>query len=91
MRYKKALTSLVLFSVFFLNISAFFSPVFAEDRANNKIGIHLAIPDENDMKKASELVNSNGGKWGYVTIVIPEDDRDKNKWQGVFDKMRELH
>jgi hypothetical protein len=58
---------------------------------NNKFGIHLAQPDGEDLKKASELVNSNGGKWGYVTLVIQDNDRDKGKWEGIFDQLRELH
>ena len=58
---------------------------------NNKFGIHFALPNLDDLIKTKELVNSNGGDWGYVTLVIPENDRDRNKWQEVFDKMRELH
>lgn len=60
-------------------------------RANNKFGIHLAQPQEDDLRKAAELVNSQGGQWGYVTLVIQEDDRNKEKWQGIFNIMRELH
>lgn len=56
---------------------------------NNKFGIHIAQPADDDINKAAELVNSNGGKWGYITLVIHEDDKDKNKWQSVFDKLRE--
>lgn len=58
--------------------------------ANNKFGIHLAVASEEDLIDAAALVNSSGGKWGYVTLVIQENDRDLNKWQNVFDKMREL-
>ena len=58
---------------------------------NNKFGVHLAVPTDADLEKASEMVNSNNGKWGYVTLVIPQNDMDINKWQGVFDKMRSLH
>lgn len=60
------------------------------NRPNNKFGIHLAQPDLNDLKKAADLVNSSGGDWGYVTLVIQDNDRDRNKWQEVFDRMREL-
>ena len=63
--------------------------MFAEDLQNNKFGIHLATPDDGDLDRAEELVNSSGGRWGYVTLVIQENDRDLNKWQGVFDKLRE--
>jgi hypothetical protein len=57
---------------------------------NNIYGIHLAQPHPEDIKIASDLVNSNGGKWGYVTLVIQENDRSREKWQGVFDQLREL-
>lgn len=83
-----------LFLSFFL---LFTSPI--ETRAsfekinypNNKFGIHLALPSEEDLITAAQLVNSSGGDWGYVTLVIQENDRNREKWQGVFDKMRELH
>ncbi len=56
---------------------------------NNKFGIHILEPSEID--RASDLVNSSGGDWGYVTIPIRADDRYKQKWQAFFDKCRELH
>ncbi len=55
---------------------------------NNKFGIH--ITNEADLNDAAKLVNSNGGEWGYVTLVIREDERDIARWQSVFDRMREL-
>ncbi len=55
---------------------------------NNKYGIHVI--DTSDIQEAAELVNSNGGEWGYVTIVITEEDRTINKWQQTFDEMRRL-
>lgn len=66
------------------------SYAFNSDLPNNKFGIHLAVPDREDLIKAAELVNSSGGKWGYVTLVIQENDRDKKKWQAVFDQLRTL-
>lgn len=56
---------------------------------NNKFGIH--INSENDLKDAKNLINSNGGDWGYVTIVITEKERDHDRWQKVFDQMRRDH
>jgi hypothetical protein len=56
---------------------------------NNIYGIH--IHDESDLEDAANLVNSNGGDWGYVTIVIQKGERDHNRWQKIFDKMRMLH
>ncbi|MBI2051345.1 hypothetical protein HYT33_01140 [Candidatus Roizmanbacteria bacterium] len=79
---------LALFLLFF----ALSIPVYSFDPSlpNNKFGIHLAVPDEQDLKDAGKLVNSSGGKWGYVTLVIQENDRDPKKWQEVFDTLREL-
>lgn len=56
---------------------------------NNKFGIHII--DEKDLQDAANLVNSSGGDWGYVTFVITEGERDKNRWQQVFNQMRKLH
>jgi len=55
---------------------------------NNKYGIHIVDP--NDVADAAKLVNSTGGDWGYVTLVIQDDDRDRGKWQRVFNEMRSL-
>ena len=55
---------------------------------NNRFGIHII--SEEDLEDAAALVNSAGGGWGYVTIVIREDDRNVEKWQRIFDRMREL-
>lgn len=67
-------------------INAIYDPL---SQPNNKFGIH--ITDMSDLNDASELVNSSGGDWGYVTLVIQENDKDPKKWQLVFDRMRELH
>ena len=56
---------------------------------NNKYGIHIV--DVNDMPDAANLVNSSGGDWGYVTLVMQDDDRNFEKWQGVFNRMRRFH
>ena len=56
---------------------------------NNKFGIHIF--SEKDLDAAKNLVNSNGGDWGYVTIVITEAERDHDRWQQVFDQMRRMH
>lgn len=56
---------------------------------NNKVGIHILFPSELD--KARELVNSNGGDWGYVTIPIQSGDKDMKKWQEFMDNCKKLH
>lgn len=75
---------ILLFTIFFLPLS-----IFAAE-PNNKYGIHLAQPHLNDLENTAELVNSNGGDWGYVTLVIQENDRDHAKWQDIFDRLREF-
>ena len=56
---------------------------------NNKFGIHILFPYE--LEKAAELVNSNGGQWGFVTIPIQSTDRNLEKWQEFMDKCRKLN
>ncbi|MEK9176022.1 MAG: hypothetical protein AAB520_01120 [Patescibacteria group bacterium] len=53
---------------------------------NNKIGIHILFPDE--INKAKDLVNSNNGSWGYVTIPIQAGDKDIKKWQSFMDESK---
>lgn len=59
--------------------------------ANNKFGISLAQPNNEQFPQVRELVNANGGDWGYVTLIIEEKDRNKEKWQDTFDQLRKLH
>lgn len=56
---------------------------------NNKVGIHII--DQSNIADAKRLINSTNGDWGYVTIVIPQNDRDKSKWQEIFDSLRRSH
>jgi len=58
---------------------------------NNKFGMSLAQPNTEQFSQVRELVNSNGGDWGYATLIIEEKDRNKEKWQGIFDNLRKLH
>lgn len=77
------LTSLIL---------SFFSLIFASTafaQETNKFGIHILEPA--DLEKASELINSTGGDWGWVTVVIREDDLNSDKWQDFFNQCRIKH
>ena len=56
---------------------------------NNRFGIHLNEP-ENDIADAKTLVNTNGD-WGWVVMVIRANDRNKEKWQKIFNRLREDH
>jgi len=86
----KKILSLILATLVFLNIN---STILAENPPssvpNNKFGIH--ITDEKDLDDAANLVNSSGGDWGYVTLVITEAERNHDRFQQVFDQMRRLH
>ena len=76
---------LVLFSLFIFPLSIFATP------SNNKFGISLAQPNTDQFIEVKNLVNSNGGNWGYVTLIIEEKDRNVKKWQEIFDHLRKLH
>lgn len=81
----------VLILSFSLSIIPGSSAVYAQNEladSNNHFGIHII--NEQDLDNAAQLVNSNGGEWGYVTMVIREDERDINRWTNVFRKMSEL-
>ncbi len=62
---------------------------FAQE--NNKVGISLLQPSSEDVLGASTLTNSTNGDWGYVTLVVQENDRDVRKWQDLFEQLREKH
>lgn len=78
---KKAFLCLILF------LFACSKPVLALE--NNQFGIHITQTE--DLTRAAELVNSNGGDWGYVTVVIQDNDKDQKKWQEFFNLCREKH
>ncbi len=58
---------------------------------NNKFGIHIISPISAEASPAAGLVNSSGGDWGYITVLIEEKDRDKQKWQLFFNELRRRH
>jgi len=77
---------------FFLILS-FLSLVFtktslAEEKIN-KFGVHVL--EISDLEKAGEILNSKGGDWGWVTVVIRDDDTNSQKWQDFMDQCRERH
>lgn len=79
----------VLLILLFFAASPVHAIVDPRNTTNNPFGIHII--DEGDLNDAARLVNSTNGDWGYVTLVIREDQRDRDKWQAVFDRMRQLH
>jgi len=58
---------------------------------NNKFGIYIYAENKDFFKLAQELVNSNGGDWGYVLIPYNVRDRDYEKWKTVFEQVNERH
>ena len=89
MRIKRIYLSIIL--VFFLlalpaKTLAIYDPLSV---ANNKFGIH--ITQESDIRDAASLVNSTGGDWGYITLVIQKGERDFKRWQKTFDLLRRVH
>lgn len=82
------LCSLFVLSLLFIcppKIAAIVDPLASP---NNIYGIHVI--DGNDLEDAAALVNSSGGEWGYITIVITDNDLNIEKWQTVFDRLRSL-
>lgn len=87
--FKKTALSLLLGkSLLILSFLLTSMPVSA-DFSQNIFGIHVTQIE--DLPKAAELVNSNGGDWGYITVVIPDNDQNIDKWQSFFDTCRSLH
>ncbi len=81
---------LLIFIVLFLSLSRITNAIYDPlSVPNNAFGIHVVDP--NDIPDTATLINSSNGDWGYVTIVIPETDRNTDKWQQIFNQMRRLH
>lgn len=83
-----------LFTIFIIGCMFCFSTVaYAVENPlsvpNNKIGIHILFPSE--LRDSANLVNTNGGDWGYVTIPIQAGDRDLMKWQKFMDDCKSMH
>lgn len=89
MEVKKVFAALLSLFLFFNSTALSLAIANPNAVPNNKFGIHIF--SEKDLTDAANLVNSTGGDWGYVTIVITEAERDHNRWQQVFDQMRRLH
>jgi hypothetical protein len=61
--------------------------VLAENR--NIFGLHLT--QLSDIYQAKDVVNSSGGDWGWVTIVLRTDQLNHQAWQEFFDNCRKFH
>ncbi|MEK7633721.1 MAG: hypothetical protein AAB437_02655 [Patescibacteria group bacterium] len=78
-----------ILAILFLLLSLPFS--ISAATPNNKFGISLAQPHIEDFEKVREMVNANGGDWGYITLIIQENDRNRDKWQDIFNRLRQEH
>jgi len=76
---------LVLFFILFFWL-VFNKPILASD---NIFGLHLTQPQ--DLFTAKDIINSTGGDWGWVTIVIPLNQLNYQTWQDFFDNCRKFH
>lgn len=56
---------------------------------NNKFGIYIYAENDKFFERADELVNSNGGEWGYVLIPYNVKDADYAKWRNVFETLND--
>lgn len=81
------LLRIVIIGLFFISIKTSFAIFDPTSVDNNRVGIHII--DENDLDDAARMVNGNNGDWGYVKLVITEEDRKTDKWQAIFDRMRQ--
>lgn len=57
-------------------------------KSNNKFGLYVYAEHADYFEIAQNLVNSNGGRWGYVLIPYNIRDRDYSKWERVFEQLR---
>jgi len=57
---------------------------------NNKFGLYVYAERQDFFEITSQIVNSNGGEWGYVLIPYNVKDRDYSKWKRVFDDLNRL-
>jgi hypothetical protein len=55
--------------------------------ANNRFGVHIF--DISEIDQVPELVNGEEGAWGYVTVIMREDQHDRDKWQEFMRKCQE--
>ncbi|MGE3269706.1 MAG: SH3 domain-containing protein [Chloroflexota bacterium] len=63
---------------------------------NNIVGLNVArLRKDRYIEAAAELVNANGGDWGYLTVVFTADERDSASGelllQQLLDRCYEYH
>jgi hypothetical protein len=78
---------LSFFLVFLAGLALFNTSILASGK--NIFGLHLT--QTSDIHEAAKIINSAGGDWGWVTIVIRLDQLDHSDWQQFFDNCRKYH
>lgn len=81
---KNFLFFLIILNTYYLTLN---TNVFAESK--NIFGLHLT--QTSDINSAKNIINSSGGDWGWVTIVIRLDQLNPQTWQEFFDNCRKFH
>ncbi len=74
--------AILLFIIFSFETHAITNPLAVP---NNIYG--MGVVNLSDFKDVSDIVNNNGS-WGYIKIVLTENDRDKEVLQNFFDNLR---
>ena len=80
---------LILLTLLFISVSNAYGIYNPQDLPNNKFGIHVL--EQSDLEDAVKLVNSKGGLWGYITLVIRDDQRNLDQWAPFFKELRQKH
>jgi len=77
--------------ILFLILFLFFGLIFNKSilASSNIFGLHLT--QTQDIHSAKDVINSNGGDWGWVILVIRTDQLDYRTWQDFFDNCRKYH
>lgn len=85
------IVKVIIFSLFFLVISAFvqIKPVSAADSI--PLGVHVLAPEELEAAKSLTQVSSDDDRWTYVTVPFTlEDVGQKKRWQKFFSQAKKL-
>src|SRR3989344_1046424 len=86
-----------MFLIFFMILASLFiiQPVYAISDPlsvpNNKFGIHIIGASSDEASPAATLVNSSGGDWGYITVLVESRNRSQETWQKFFNDLRRRH
>lgn len=79
----------ILYFCLFVSSYLFLVSDFCFALEQNIFGLHLTQPS--DLYSAAKVINTNGGDWGWVTIVLPTNQLNYSTWQDFFDNCRRLH